>query len=196
VQAGHRVSETVGLLNASETARVLPRRDDCGSGSMFRGVERRLTPRHDGPRPGVILIERVSLAECTVRDFSPAGAGLVLPDAIRLPKEFDLTFDKATRHCVTVWRRSDRIGLRFKSVRGAAILGLVKDKAFDPDDVEIMDAAFQLVCRLLKLSNQDRDARSTAAVIIIELMARGDRIPSRLAYAAIRELETRSTVKH
>ena len=144
----------------------------------------------------MILIERVSLAECTVRDFSPAGAGLVLPDAIRLPKEFDLTFDKATRHCVTVWRRSDRIGLRFKSVRGAAILGLVKDKAFDPDDVEIMDAAFQLVCRLLKLSNQDRDARSTAAVIIIELMARGDRIPSRLAYAAIRELETRSTVKH
>ena len=144
----------------------------------------------------MILIKRVSIVECTVRDFSPAGAGLVLPDAIRLPKEFDLTFDQATRRCVTVWRQSDRMGLRFKSVRGTAILGFVKDKAFDPDDIEIMDAAFQLVCRLLKLSKQDRDARSTAAVIIIELMARGDRIPSRLAYAAIRELESRSTGRH
>lgn len=163
---------------------------------MYRGVERRMTPRHHSPRPGVILIKRVSIVECTVRDFSPAGAGLVLPDAIRLPKEFDLTFDQATRRCVTVWRQSDRMGLRFKSVRGTAILGFVKDKAFDPDDIEIMDAAFQLVCRLLKLSKQDRDARSTAAVIIIELMARGDRIPSRLAYAAIRELESRSTGRH
>jgi hypothetical protein len=163
---------------------------------MYQGVERRMTPRHQLPRAGVILLEGDVTVECTVRDFSPAGAGLVLPDAISLPKEFDLSFDGATRHCVTVWRQSDRIGLRFKSVRGAAIFRFVKDKAFDPNDIEIMDAAFQLVCRLLKLSKQDRDARSTAAVIIIELMARGDRIPSRLAYAAIRELDNRSSGKH
>jgi PilZ domain len=155
-----------------------------------------MTPRHQGPRAGVVLVERVSIVECTVRDFSLAGAGLLLPDAIRLPEEFDLTFDDATRHCVTVWRHADRMGLKFKSVRGAAILTFVKDKAFDPNDIEIMDAAFQLVCRLLKLSSQDKDARSTAAVIIIELMARGERIPSRLAYAAIRELDGGSTGTH
>jgi hypothetical protein len=86
--------------------------------------------------------------------------------------------------------------LKFKPVRGAAILTLVRDRAFDPDDIEIMDAAFQLVCRLLKLSNRDGDARSTAAVMIIELMARGERIPSRLAYAAIRELDNRSAGRH
>jgi hypothetical protein len=85
---------------------------------MYQGVERRMTPRHQQPRAGVILIERDALVECTVRDFSPAGAGLVLPDAINLPREFDLTFDRATRHCVIVWRQFDRMGLRFKSGRG------------------------------------------------------------------------------
>jgi hypothetical protein len=144
----------------------------------------------------MILLEGNCIIECTVRDFSPAGAGLLLTDGVIVPNEFDLTFDHANRHSVTVWRQRDRMGLKFKSVRGAAILTFVKDKAFDPNDIEIMDAAFQLVCRLLKLANQDRDARSTAAAIIIELMARGERFPSRLAYAAIRELEYGSTGKH
>jgi hypothetical protein len=85
---------------------------------------------------------------------------------------------------------------RQHATRGAAILTFVKDKAFGPDDIEIMDAAFQLVCRLLKLSNRHGDARSTAAVMIIELMARGQRNPSTLAYAAIRELEHGSTGRH
>jgi PilZ domain len=163
---------------------------------MYQGVERRMTPRHHDPRAGVILLERDVVVECTVRDFSAAGAGLLLPGAVTLPREFDLTFDQATRHCVTVWRRGDRTGLKFKSARSAAILAFARDRAFDPNDIEIMDSAFQMVCRLLKLSKQDGDARSTAAVIIIELMARGDRIPSRLAYAAIRELHSGSTGKH
>jgi hypothetical protein len=79
---------------------------------------------------------------------------------------------------------------------GAAILSFARDKAFGPSDIEIMDAAFQLVCRLLRLSSRDEDARSTAAVIIIELMARGERIPSRLAYAAIRELDSGPAGQH
>jgi PilZ domain len=163
---------------------------------MYRDVERRKTPRHQRPKAGVIRLERVSIVECTARDFSAAGAGLFLPDAITLPEKFDLTFDGATRHCVVVWRRADRVGLKFKPVLGATILTFVRDKAFDPNDIEIMDAAFNLVCRLLKLSKQDKDARSTAAVIIIELMARGERIPSRLAYAAIRELDCGSNGTH
>jgi PilZ domain len=165
-------------------------------GAMYRGVEQRKSPRHSSPRAGIILYERVGGVECTIRDVSPAGAGLLLPEAVTLPKGFDLAFDRTTRHCVIAWRRHDRLGLRFKTARGAAILTFVRDKAFDPDDIEIMDAAFQLVCRLLKLSNQDGDARSTAAVIIIEWMARGERIPTKLAYAAIRELDYRSTGRH
>jgi PilZ domain len=165
-------------------------------GAMYRGFEQRRSPRHRSPKAAVILRGRGGGVECTIRDFSRSGAGLLLPDAVTLPKEFDLTFDRTTRHCVVAWQQHDRAGLRFKPVRGAAILTFVKDKAFDPDDIEIMDAAFQLVCRLLKLSNRDGDARSTAAVIIIELMARGERIPAKLAYAAIRGLDHSSTGRH
>jgi PilZ domain len=83
---------------------------------MYLGVERRINPRHRITTAGVIWLERNSMVECTVRDFSPAGAGLVLPEGAVLPAEFDLTFDDATRHCVTVWRRRDRMGVKLKSI--------------------------------------------------------------------------------
>jgi hypothetical protein len=82
---------------------------------MYRGVERRLAQRRRGPKVGVILLEQDALIECTVRDFSPAGAGLLLPDVVQLPAEFDLTFSRAHHHCITVWRQLDRMGLKFKS---------------------------------------------------------------------------------
>ena len=88
-----------------------------GGAAEYRGVERRMTPRHQGPIAGVILLEQDSLVECTVRDFSPVGVGLILPDAVILPAEFDLTFNHATHHCITVWRQLDRMGLRCKSMR-------------------------------------------------------------------------------
>jgi hypothetical protein len=83
---------------------------------MYRGVERRLAPRRQGPKVGVILLEQDALIECTVRDFSPAGVGLLLPDVVHLPTEFDLTFSRANHHCITVWRQLDRMGLKFKSM--------------------------------------------------------------------------------
>jgi hypothetical protein len=85
---------------------------------MYRGVERRMNPRHQSPRTGVILLGQDSLLECTVRDFSPAGAELMLPVGVIPPRAFELTFDHATRHCVTVWRRLDRMGFKFKSMSG------------------------------------------------------------------------------
>jgi hypothetical protein len=81
----------------------------------YQGVERRTTRRHPGRAVGVILLERDALVECAVRDFSPAGVGLSLPDTVFLPAEFDLTFNHATQHCITVWRQSELMGLRFKS---------------------------------------------------------------------------------
>jgi hypothetical protein len=82
---------------------------------MYQGVERRLIPRHQGPEPAVILLEPDALFECTVRDFSPAGAGLLAPDAAILPAAFDLRFDHVTRHCRVVWRQLYSMGLEFKS---------------------------------------------------------------------------------
>jgi hypothetical protein len=86
-----------------------------GAAAEYRGVERRITPRHLGPLAGVILLEQESLVGCTVRDFSPAGVGLLVPVAIVLPPEFDLTFNHATQHCITVWRQPERTGLKFES---------------------------------------------------------------------------------
>jgi hypothetical protein len=88
---------------------------DSGA-TEYHGVERRMTARHLGPLAGVILLDQDSLVECTVRDFSPAGVGLVLPDTISLPAEFDLTFNHATYHCITVWRQPERMGLKFRSM--------------------------------------------------------------------------------
>ncbi len=94
-------------------ARVL---DDLQWDMNYRGVERRMAKRNHGPKTGLISLGPGVLVECTVRDFSAAGAGLLLPNAIALPAEFELTFDHTARHCVAVWRRAQRIGLEFRSI--------------------------------------------------------------------------------
>jgi hypothetical protein len=81
---------------------------------MYGGVERRSAPRHQGPKAGVISLEQDALVGCTVRDFSPSGVGLSLPDVVHLPSEFDLTFSHTNHHCIAVWRQLDRMGLKFK----------------------------------------------------------------------------------
>jgi hypothetical protein len=62
----------------------------------------------------MILLEQDALVECTVRDFSPSGVGLLLPDVVHLPSEFDVTFNHTNHHCIAVWRQLDRMGLKFK----------------------------------------------------------------------------------
>jgi hypothetical protein len=91
-----------------------------GPVQMYEGVERRRTSRNQSPRAGVIFLEPDSLVECTVRDFSFAGAGLLLPVAIVLPPEFELAFNRSSNHCVTVWRKPDRMGLMFKTTHSPA----------------------------------------------------------------------------
>jgi hypothetical protein len=60
---------------------------------------------------------RYSIVSCVVRDLSPAGAGLVLSDTVRpLPPEFDLTVNRVTYRCISVWRHLGRMGLKFKSI--------------------------------------------------------------------------------
>jgi hypothetical protein len=57
--------------------------------------------------------------------------------------------------------------------------------------VEIMVAAFEHVCHVLRLPKGNGHARSTAAVLIIE--PRGERNAPKLAYSAIRELDNNKT---
>jgi PilZ domain len=82
----------------------------------YQGVERRSSSRHLARIAGTILLEGDSVVDCTVRDFSAAGVGLLLPDTVSLPTEFDLTFNHVTQHCITVWRHPERMGLKFKSM--------------------------------------------------------------------------------
>jgi hypothetical protein len=85
----------------------------------YRGVERRMNSRHQSPKEGVILLERAFRVECIVRDFSPAGVGLLLPDTTILPDDFYLILDYAVRRCATVWRRLDQMGVKCRSIARA-----------------------------------------------------------------------------
>jgi hypothetical protein len=78
--------------------------------------ERRGHSRHLARVAGAILLEGDSVVDCTARDVSTAGVGLLLPDMVSLPTEFDLTFNHVTHLCIAVWRHRERMGLKFKSM--------------------------------------------------------------------------------
>jgi hypothetical protein len=83
--------------------------------SMYVGAERRANPRYGTATEGVIWRDGYSVVLCIVRDMSPAGAGLVLPDRVSpLPADFALTFDRVTRRCLAVWQHSGRMGVKFE----------------------------------------------------------------------------------
>jgi hypothetical protein len=82
----------------------------------YQGVERKKISRHLAhAAAGVILLESDALIECAVKDFSPAGVGLALPEAVFLPTEFDLSFNHTNQRCTTVWRHTERMGVKFKA---------------------------------------------------------------------------------
>jgi hypothetical protein len=93
-----------------------PLRGNSGLGfPMYLGPERRTNPRDRITTEAVIWRDRYSIVKCRVRDVSPAGAGLSLPDsASPLPAEFALTFDRVTRRCAVVWQHLGRMGLKFE----------------------------------------------------------------------------------
>jgi hypothetical protein len=76
-------------------------------------AERRIVPRHQAQLVGKIILGKGTHVDCSVRNFSPAGAALWLPGAATLPVRFDLHFDNATRRCIVVWRRIYWLGVKF-----------------------------------------------------------------------------------
>ena len=82
----------------------------------YHGIERRKNSRRPArAASGVVLLALDALVECSVRDFSPAGVGLSLPEAVSLPIEFDLSFNHTCQRCTTVWRHTERMGVKFKA---------------------------------------------------------------------------------
>jgi PilZ domain len=81
---------------------------------MYLGDQRRMSGRHRIDRDGVIWLVGHSRVNCTVRDLSRFGATLELHEVVALPKEFDLTFDGASRRYAVVWRKGNRMGVKLK----------------------------------------------------------------------------------
>jgi hypothetical protein len=59
--------------------------------------------------------------DCTVRNFSSAGAALWLKNGANLPAKFDLNFDNATWHCTVVWLLG-RCEIEVRALSGAVIV--------------------------------------------------------------------------
>jgi hypothetical protein len=82
--------------------------------------ERRRVPRHQTSRVGKIILQHRHPGDvCTVINISPAGALLLVANALGLPEQFDLDMDGYSRRCTARWRRLDRIGVNFKSIPAA-----------------------------------------------------------------------------
>ena len=55
-----------------------------------------------------------SVYGCTVRNLSPAGACLMVASPLTVPAEFELLMEGERLPCTVTWRRSDRIGVKFR----------------------------------------------------------------------------------
>jgi len=70
---------------------------------------------------------------------------------------------------------------------GTIIEFLREQNAFDPEATNAMSAAFEEVCRALKLSDTDTHGREAVASQIIELARRGEKDPVRLRDRVLRD---------
>ena len=68
-----------------------------------------------------------------------------------------------------------------------AIYRLLKNRAFGPDEIKVLTAAYQEALRTLRLANRS-DPTTEIVAKFIELAQRGERDPVRLRERAIRSL--------
>lgn len=71
----------------------------------------------------VLLNNRSSRIECTVRDISDAGARLVFSEPVQVPQEFELQIPKKklSSHARIMWSDGQTHGVRFVEAPGATI---------------------------------------------------------------------------
>lgn len=61
-----------------------------------------------------------------------------------------------------------------------AVYRLLKNKAFEPEIIATMTAAYAEVCKTLGVSDRDRPRADAVAKKVIEFAQRGERDPARL----------------
>jgi len=61
-----------------------------------------------------------------------------------------------------------------------AVYRLFKNKAFEPEAIATMTAAYADVCKMLGVSDRDRPQADAVAKKVIEFAQRGERDPARL----------------
>jgi hypothetical protein len=77
-------------------------------------AEKRTTERRRTLRAGkIVLNEGSSVIDCTVRNTSKTGAQIGVPNAVTVPEEFELRWDGNAQRCIVIWRKPDRIGVKF-----------------------------------------------------------------------------------
>jgi len=73
-------------------------------------------------------------------------------------------------------------------VCSVAVYGLFKNKAFEPEALKIMTAAYTDVCHTLGLSENDGRDADVVAKTVIEFAQRGERDPVRLRQSVLQAL--------
>jgi hypothetical protein len=78
-------------------------------------LERRKFQRTQVMARARIILEDSSIIDCTVRDLTVAGAGILATPMTDISDRFDLTFDgaRSLRPCRLIWRTRDRLGVEF-----------------------------------------------------------------------------------
>ena len=55
-----------------------------------------------------------SVLDCTVRNVSETGAMLEVLSALAVPREFELRWGNNAQRCIVVWRKLDRVSVKFE----------------------------------------------------------------------------------
>jgi hypothetical protein len=76
--------------------------------------ERRNRSRHRVLKAGTIEFGGGAI-DCTIRNFSEAGAALDVTSPVGIPEQFTLFMQADGTHlpCTVVWRKEKRIGVKF-----------------------------------------------------------------------------------
>ena len=81
-------------------------------------VNNRRAPRVRTLKGGtIVLANKLSTFQCTVRNLSETGACLEIPSTLGVPNSFVLKMDDGSpdRQVVVAWRTDRRLGVRFES---------------------------------------------------------------------------------
>jgi hypothetical protein len=64
----------------------------------------------------ILLSEKAPKLECTIRNYSKAGAALRMSTTFGVPARFDVVIDGIVRRCRSQWRTDNKIGVVFESI--------------------------------------------------------------------------------